>query len=133
MKPPDYDAITDVTEKAFRTLEISSHTEQFIVQALRAANSLSVSLVAELDDQVVGHIAFSPVVMSDGTRDWYGMGPVSVLPKLQRMGIGKALIREGISRLKAMDAKGCVLVGHPDYYGKFGFRNSPGQPGGSST
>lgn len=119
----DADAITAVTLAAFATLEISQHTEQFIVKALRAAGALAVSLVAELDGRVVGHVAFSPVVLSDGTPDWHGLGPVSVLPAHQRQGIGKALIRQGLARLQAMGARGCCLVGHPDYYRKFGFRN----------
>lgn len=84
---------------------------------------MTISLVAEIDDRVVGHIAFSPVTMSDGTTDWYGLGPVSVLPDFQRQGIGKALIQEGLSRLKALQAKGCCLVGHPEYYRQFGFKN----------
>lgn len=119
----DADAITAVTLAAFATLEISQHTEQFIVKALRAAGALAVSLVAELYGRVVGHVAFSPVVLSDGTPDWHGLGPVSVLPAHQRQGIGKALIRQGLARLQAMGARGCCLVGHPDYYRKFGFRN----------
>ncbi len=118
--------ITDVTAAAFESLEISSHTEQFIVKALRSAGALTLSLVAEVDGQVVGHIAFSPVAMSDGTPDWYGLGPVSVLPKFQQMGIGKALIQEGLSRLKVLGARGCCLVGHPQYYTKFGFENASG-------
>ncbi len=122
----DLDAITDVTVAAFESLEISSHTEQFIVEALRSAKALTLSLVAELDGQVVGHIAFSPLAISDGTQNWYGLGPVSVLPAYQRMGIGKALIQEGLSRLKALGGKGCCLVGHPDYYRKFGFVNAAG-------
>lgn len=119
----DADAITTVTLAAFATLEISQHTEQFIVKALRVAGALAVSLVAELDGRVVGHVAFSPVTLSDGTPDWYGLGPVSVLPAHQRQGIGKSLIRQGLARLQAMGARGCCLVGHPDYYVKFGFRN----------
>jgi putative acetyltransferase len=122
----DVNAIAEVTVAAFKTLEISRHTEQFIVEALRAANALTVSLVAELEGRVIGHIAFSPVTLSDGTRNWYGLGPVSVLPEHQRRGIGKALIREGLSRLKDMNAQGCCLVGHPDYYRQFGFENVPG-------
>lgn len=118
-------AITEVTEAAFQTMEISDHTEQFIVTALRKAGALTVSLVAELDGRVVGHIAFSPITMSDGTADWYGMGPVSVLPQVQRQGIGKALVPEGLARLKGLDARGCCLVGHPEYYRKFGFQNTP--------
>ena len=81
-------------------MEISNHTEQFIIDALRSAKALTVSLVAEADGIVVGHIAFSPVTMSDGTKDWYGLGPVSVHPDFQRKGIGKALIQEGLSRLR---------------------------------
>ena len=88
----DAGAIAAVTVAAFRPLEISSHTEQFIVEALRAAGALTVSLVAEAEGRVVGHIAFSPVSVADGTPDWYGLGPVSVLPEYQRRGIGKALI-----------------------------------------
>jgi putative acetyltransferase len=122
----DVSAITEVTIAAFKTLEISNHTEQFIIEALRAAKALTVSLVAEVDGHVIGHIAFSPVTISDGTRNWYGLGPVSVLPAYQRQGIGKALIREGLLRLKGMNAKGCCLVGHPDYYSKFGFKNVSG-------
>ncbi|TXH74900.1 N-acetyltransferase [Thiobacillus sp.] len=122
----DLGAIRDVTAAAFKTLAISNHTEQFIVEALRAASALTVSLVAEVNGQVVGHIAFSPVTMSDGTRNWYGLGPVSVLPAYQRQGIGKALIREGLSRLRDVNAQGCCLVGHPDYYRQFGFTNVPG-------
>lgn len=130
----DTAAITEVTFAAFETLEISHHTEQFIVEALRAAQALTVSLVAEIDGRVVGHIAFSPVTVSDGSGDWYGLGPVSVLPTWQRRGIGKALIQEGLLRLKGLGAKGCCLVGHPQYYRKFGFENVaglvvPGVPG----
>ncbi len=121
----DIAAITEVTIAAFRTLEISSHTEQFIIEALRAGKALSVSLVAEMAGRVIGHIAFSPVAISNGARDWYGLGPVSVLPEYQRRGIGRALIREGLTRLMGMHARGCCLVGHPEYYKKLGFDNVP--------
>lgn len=120
----DYAAITDLTAQAFETLEISDHTEQFVVLALRKAQALTISLVAEMDGQVVGHIAFSPVTLTDGTSGWYGLGPVSVLPKCQKQGIGKVLINEGLARLKTLGAKGCCLVGHPGYYGRFGFVNT---------
>ena len=71
-------------------------------------------------------VAFSPVTISDGSRDWYGLGPVSVLPEYQRNGIGKALIQEGLSRLKDLKARGCCFAGHPDYYRQFGFENVAG-------
>ena len=122
----DVSAIAEVTVAAFKTLEISDHTEQFIIEALRAAKALTVSLVAEEDGCVIGHIALSPVTISDGTRNWYGLGPVSVLPEHQRKGIGKSLIQEGLSRLKNLNAQGCCLVGDPDFYRKFGFKNISG-------
>jgi putative acetyltransferase len=122
----DVSAIAEVTIAAFKTLAVSNHTEQFIIEALRAAKALAVSLVAEMDGQVVGHIAFSPVTISDGTLNWYGLGPVSVLPEHQQKGVGKALIGEGLSRLKDLGAQGCCLVGHPDYYWRFGFKNVSG-------
>ena len=103
----DVEAITQVTIEAFKTLQVSNQTEQFIIKALRAAGALTLSLVAEIDGRVVGHIAFSPLTMSDGTKDWYGLGPISVLPECQRKGIGRALIDEGLSRLKALGARGC--------------------------
>lgn len=122
----DIGAIDEVTVAAFKTLAVSDQTEQFVIVALRAAGALTVSLVAELDGRVVGHIAFSPVTISDDTPGWYGLGPVSVLPEHQRQGIGTALIEEGLSRLKDLGAHGCCLVGHPEYYGRFGFQNTPG-------
>ena len=88
----DAASITDVTIAAFKTLAISNKTEHYIIEALRAANALAVSLVAEVDGRVVGHIAFSPVTISDGTQNWYGLGPVSILAAYQRKGIGQALI-----------------------------------------
>ncbi len=122
----DASAITEVTVAAFQTLAISHHTEQFIIAALRAAQALTVSLVAEVEGRVIGHIAFSPVTLSEGTQNWYGLGPVSVAPAYQRQGVGKALIRAGLARLKELKAQGCCLVGHPDYYRQFGFQNRSG-------
>jgi len=121
----DIEAITEVTIAAFKNHPISNHTEQFIIKALRAAGALTISLVAEIDGQVVGHIAFSPVTVSDGATGWYGLGPVSVLPDYQKQGIGKALISEGLSLLKGMGGQGCALVGDPNYYKRFGFKNCP--------
>jgi putative acetyltransferase len=122
-KDSDAEAISEITKAAFETCPYSHQTEQFIVIALRAAHALSVSLVAEIEGRVVGHVAFSPVTISGRSCDWYGLGPVSVLPDRQKQGIGKALIHEGLSRLKTRGAKGCVLAGDPGYYERFGFRN----------
>ena len=119
----DWTAIAEVTTAAFAPLEISQHTEQWIIEALRATGALSVSLVAEQQTKVVGHLACSPVGLSDNTPDWYGLGPVSVLPEYQRQGIGTALIEAGLARLRDLQARGCCLAGHPGYYPRFGFRN----------
>ena len=124
-RPSDASAIRDVTIAAFRDHPHSQRTEQFIIDGLRSDGALTVSLVAERDGEVVGHLALSPVEMSDGTPDWYGLGPVAVLPAYQKRGIGRALISEGLSRLKDLGARGCVLVGDPGYYAWFGFRNHP--------
>ncbi len=121
----DINAISDVTKAAFENHPISIHTEQFIINALRADNALTISLVAEVDGKVVGHIAFSKVTISDGSQNWYGLGPISVLPECQKQGIGKALMHEGLSQLKVLGAKGCALVGDPNYYERFGFRSLP--------
>lgn len=123
--PADFDAISEVSIAAFKDHPFSFHTEQFIINALRNAGALTLSLVAELDGRVVGHAAFSPVTMSDGTTDWYGLGPISVLPDYQQQGIGKALLNEGLSQLKALGGQGCALVGEPAYYQRFGFKNYP--------
>jgi putative acetyltransferase len=122
--PGEERAIHDVTEAAFATLDISDGSEPAIIDALRAAGALALSLVAEQDGEVVGHVAFSPVRMSDGSDGWYGLGPVSVLPARSRRGIGTALITAGLDQLRAAGASGVVLVGHPEYYPRFGFRNS---------
>lgn len=121
----DIEAINHVTIAAFKTLPISNNTEQFIIKALRAADALTLSLVAEIDGRIVGHVAFSSVIISDGTKDWYGLGPVSVLPEYHKQGIGKSLINEGLSSLKELGGQGCALVGDPIYYKRFGFKNFP--------
>jgi putative acetyltransferase len=124
--PADENTIGEVTRQAFLSHPHSSHTEQFIVQALRKANALSVSLVAEGAGRVIGHIAFSPVTITDGSCNWFGLGSVSVLPEFQGQAIGRALIERGLECLSAVGAQGCVLLGEPSLYGRFGFANCPG-------
>lgn len=97
-KPTDVEEIRELTAKAFADKDYSNQTEHFVIDALRAAGVLNISLVALLDDQIVGHNAFSPIEISDGTTDWYAMGPLSVLPQYQRLGIGGMLIREGLTK-----------------------------------
>lgn len=119
--PADISTIRVLTEAAFRHAEHSSQTEGAIVDALRAAGALTLSLVAEQDGEIVGHIAFSPVLIDGKDPGWFGLGPVSVWPHLQRGGIGSALIGEGLEQLRQRGAMGCVLLGDPDYYRRFGF------------
>jgi putative acetyltransferase len=123
--PADKVAIEQVTRRAFLSHPYSRQTEQFIIRALRADDALSVSLVAEDAGRVVGHIAFSPVSIGDGAADWYGLGPISVDPDLQGRGIGRALMECGLAELRKLGAKGCVLVGEPAFYLRFGFANNP--------
>ena len=121
----DVDAIRALTETAFKTAPHADGTEHIIIDRLRAAGALTLSLVAEADGAVVGHVAFSPVSVSDGSPDWYGLGPIAVDPARQGEGIGSGLVREGLARLKALGAAGCVLLGDPVYYGRFGFAPDP--------
>lgn len=118
----DAQAISDLTTSAFATAEHSDGNEAHVVETLRSAGALTLSLVA-IDDsgQVIGHIAFSPVRIEHGHGHWFGLGPVSVLPERQRKGIGKALIEKGLSVLSDRGAEGCILVGEPAYYRRFGF------------
>ncbi len=121
----DVAAIAAITESAFKEAPHTSHTEQFIVNALRNAGKLSVSLVAEVDGNIVGHVAVSPVSVSGNSEGWYGLGPISVAPEHQKQGIGSQLMKEAIAALKQLGASGCVLLGDPQYYSRFGFKVIP--------
>ena len=128
--PDDIAAIEAVTIAAFANAPHTSHTEQFIVRALRAANELTLSIVAEEHGQIVGHLALSPVAITDGhghkTEGWYGLGPISVLPVRQGQGIGSRLMEQALVELRDMQAAGCVLLGEPAYYARFGFQAHAG-------
>ena len=123
--PADIDAIFALTQAAFADHPHSEQTEGYINDALRRAGALTLSLVAHEDGRQVGHAAFSPVTIGDGSADWYGLGPVAVLPDMQGRGVGAALIREGLARLRALGAAGCVVMGDPAYYRRFGFETRP--------
>ena len=121
----DEDTIFALTKAAFAEMEHADGDEQHLVNRLRDAGDLTLSLVAEDDTRIVGHIAFSPVTLSDGAKDWYGLGPVSVWPEIHHSGIGSALVRQGIADMQARGAKGIVLLGSPAYYSRFGFEYVP--------
>ncbi|OHV71846.1 GNAT family N-acetyltransferase [Ensifer sp. LCM 4579] len=121
----DRGAIGALTAAAFAGHPHSDQTEPLIIERLRAGGALSLSLVAEEEGEVIGHVAFSPVTITPAAAGWYGLGPVAVRPDRQRRGVGSALIRRGLDMLRGSGAAGCVLVGEPAYYQKFGFRNEP--------
>lgn len=118
----DIAEIRNVVTAAFIPVPYSDGTEPAIVDMLRETNALTLSLVAENDDTILGHIAFSAVTIDGKTCGWFGLGPVAVLPDHQTKGIGSALINTGLAQLKELGAKGCVLLGNPAYYERFGFR-----------
>ena len=121
----DVQKIEALTTSAFLNAPHTSHTEQYIVNALRGAGKLTVSLVAETDGALIGHVAISSVSISDGSPGWFGLGPISVLPPYQRQGIGSRLIREALRILRERGASGCVVLGEPEYYSRFGFQADP--------
>jgi putative acetyltransferase len=123
--PGDINDIEEVTFAAFTGKPYADGTEHVIINRLREAQALVLSLVAETEGRVVGHVAFSKVTINGVDRGWYGLGPISVHPDIQKLGIGSLLIHEGLARLRAMGANGCVLEGDPNYYGRFGFKSHP--------
>ena len=119
-------AIRELTQRAFAGHTHGSGGEADLIDALRRTGALTLSLVAEDRGCVVGHVAFSPVRIGDGAIDgWHGLGPLSVTPARQRQGIGSALVGEGLRRLQDRGGRGCVLVGEPAFYARFGFEACP--------
>lgn len=131
--PADIGTISDIATAAFAAVPQSDFTEARIIESLRASGALTVSLVAMAGDEIVGHVAFSPVAITGGPQGWYGLGPISVRPNCQKQGIGQELVRRGLADLRRLGALGCVVLGDPHYYRRFGFESDPaltfaGQP-----
>ncbi len=122
----DVDGIREVNIIAFQGHPYSQQTEHLIVEALRAAGALELSLVAESDGEVVGHIAFSAAEIGDSSTGWFLLGPVAVRPARHGEGVGRALVETGLAALRSRGACGCVLVGDPAFYARFGFMQYPG-------
>ena len=121
--PRDIEAIQALTAIAFKDKLYSDGTEHIIINRLRDAGALLLSLVAEADGEIVGHVAFSAVMINGADQGWYGLGPISVQPDRQKQGIGSRLIQDGLAKIREMGARGCVLEGDPNYYHRFGFRS----------
>ncbi|MHC3940655.1 hypothetical protein ACI0FR_01968 [Paenochrobactrum sp. BZR 201-1] len=123
--PEDIQNIRDLVTSAFEDAPHSDRTEAFIVDGLREAGALTISLVVVQADRIVGHVAFSPVAIEGAGAGWYGLGPVAVHPDYQKTGIGTKLIEAGLAKLKALSASGCVVLGDPQYYARFNFKCDP--------
>jgi putative acetyltransferase len=123
--PQDIRVIRELVAEAFEQAAHSSGTEAAIVDGLREAGALTLSLVAVEGERVLGHVAFSPVTIDGRERGWFGLGPLAVQPQAQGQGMGQALVRAGLARLRGSAAGGCVLLGAPGYYGRFGFAACP--------
>jgi putative acetyltransferase len=119
-KEEDVNCINQIIKSAFQQAE-PNPTEHLLVSALRDADALTLSLVAERDNTILGHIAFSEVTINGEYVSWYGLAPVSVDPEYQNQGIGSTLIEYSLNELRQRGARGCVVVGEPDYYKRFGF------------
>ena len=119
--PADYDAIHDLTRRAFQGRPYAGGDEQDVIDRLRATDALTLSMVAEDQGGLSGQITFSPAINSDGSQPWFALGPGSVTPERQNQGIGGELIRQGLARIRALGALGCILTGNPEYYRRFGF------------
>lgn len=119
----DIPAIENAIKQAFRDIPQSDGTEHLIVRKLRDTGAMVLSLVALHNDKIIGHIAFSEVNIGEVKGNWFGLAPLTVVPGHQSRGIGSALVRKGIHKLKEMDASGCVLAGEPSYYSRFGFQS----------
>lgn len=124
-EPIDYEAIRRLVTAAFAPMAHSNHTEAHIIDALRDAGALHDALVASEGGELVGYVAFSPVTVDGRARGWFGLGPLAVHPNHQGEGIGSSLVRHGLARLRAAGALGCVVLGEPAYYGRFGFGAHP--------
>jgi len=122
----DEAAIAQVIATAFAGVEWSDGSEAKIVARLREDLDLEASYVAvTASGSVVGHIAFSPIEIDGRECGWYGLAPLAVLPDWQRRGIGAALVEAGLEDLQRIDAAGCVVLGEPGYYARFGFAHDP--------
>ncbi len=116
--PADHSSVFEINSSAFE-----SPAEALLVDKLRAEPILRLSLVAQLDSRIVGHIMFTPVSVGGAaaTSDTMGLAPMAVIPGLQREGVGSQLVQRGLERCRQMGARLVFVLGHPEFYPRFGF------------
>jgi len=121
--PKDFEQVIKVNDLAF-----NQPNEGKMIEALRCDNKFipELSIVAEVDSMVVGHILFFPLNIISGEKSFevLSLAPMSVLPEYQNKGIGNKLVTEGLKKAKKMGFKAVVVLGHPTYYPKFGFERA---------
>lgn len=117
-EPQDIPAIRQVNEQAF-----GGSGEANAIDALRDRGAATLSLVAVIDDRVVGHLFFTPATIETADHTWpaLGLAPLAVLPEYQRQGIGSALMKAGLAECAHLGYERVIVLGHPDYYPRFGF------------
>ncbi|HRO66249.1 MAG TPA: N-acetyltransferase [Pseudobdellovibrionaceae bacterium] len=127
-RPGDHLAVEDVVRAAFLTAEHSSGTEDKLVRALRASEEFvsELSLVAEISGRIVGHVLLTPIrIVDEGvTFKSLALAPVSVLPEFQGRGVGAGLMEEAHRVARRMGYRSVILLGHPGYYPRFGYRRA---------
>lgn len=126
--PLDYKETEEVVQKAFEHAEFADHTEHLLVARLRKGDAFikELSLVATANGKIIGHILFTKLEIVDGNKVYpsLGLAPLSVLPEFQRTGGGKLLMEEGLKRCTDLGYTSVILLGHPSYYPRFGFRKA---------
>lgn len=118
-EPADYPTVYMINKQAF-----GQPAEADLVDTLRTVCPEYLSLVAVIEKRVVGHIMFTPVTAQDATGAIKGMGlaPMAVLPEFQLQGVGSALVEHGLTRLRVDGCPFVIVLGHPEYYPRFGFQ-----------
>jgi len=120
-RPGDEVDIRDLTKAAFAPMPFADENDHLLPENLRKDGDLTLSLITLDADQIIGHVAFSPIKVDDRFDNWYGLGPISVAPERQKQGIGTQLVQAGRVALEPKGAKGFILIGNPAVYGPMGF------------
>lgn len=124
--PTDIAEIRTLITAAFTPAPHYIGAEADVVDLLRKTGDMALSLVAEKAGKILGHVAFSPVLINGKASTWLGLGPISVPATYRKQGVAAALIKEGVKRVKNLNASGCVTMGRLRYYKDFGFTNHVG-------